>query len=200
MGECTNFYKASLQKQEDIVNAGFQVFGKNGYQNASMNEIARMAGISKPALFYYFGTKKDFFLFLYRFAYQKINEQVCEGGEDFFECLWLAIDIKLKVIHAYPGFHLFLLSVLREENFPILREIQVDSYNQFKTATSVLFKNVNWDKFRPGIDRNDVYHLISYISNGMIRDHPNDPPEIIMQQLKPLLMLLKPAFYREEYL
>lgn len=200
MEESIYFYKISPEKQRSILNAGFYAFARNGYQKASMNDVAREAGISKPSLFHYFGTKKDFYLFLFRFACRLVREEMQEGSEDFFDCLWLAMDIKAKLLSTYPGIHAFLITVIREQSVPLLREIQADSYQQFEQASELLFKNVNWDKFKPELTRKQIYHLVSYTDNGVVRDHAGESPEIIMAELKPLLLLLKPALYREEYM
>lgn len=199
MHESIPFYKASPEKQRAILNAGFYAFSRNGYQKASMNDVAREAGISKPSLFHYFGTKKDFYLFLFHFACHLVREEMQEGGEDFFDCLWLAMEIKAKILGMYPGIHAFLVTVIREQSVPLLREIQADSYQQFEQASEILFKNVNWDKFKPELTRKQIYRLVSYTANGIVRDHAGEAPEAIMAELKPLLLLLKPALYREEY-
>lgn len=199
MHESIPFYKASPEKQRAILNAGFYAFSRNGYQKASMNDVAREAGISKPSLFHYFGTKKDFYLFLFHFACHLVREEMKEGSEDFFDCLWLAMKIKAKILGMYPGIHAFLVTVIREQSVPLLREIQADSYQQFEQASEILFKNVNWDKFKPELTRKQIYRLVSYTANGIVRDHAGEAPEAIMAELKPLLLLLKPALYREEY-
>lgn len=59
---------------------------------------------------------------------------------------------------------------------------------------------MNWEKLKPEVDRVSAYQMVTYVSGGFIRDHAEEPPEKIMEGLKPLLELLKKALYREEYL
>lgn len=41
-----------------ILNAGLQVFDRKGYGAASVREIVELAGVTKPALYYHFGSKE----------------------------------------------------------------------------------------------------------------------------------------------
>ena len=51
------FFALPEEKQERIINAAMEVFGKNEYKRASTDLIAVKAGISKGLLFYYFHNK-----------------------------------------------------------------------------------------------------------------------------------------------
>src|ERR1700722_8006021 len=47
------------ERREQILDAAVKVFAERGYEGASTDVIARMAGISQPYLFRLFGTKRD---------------------------------------------------------------------------------------------------------------------------------------------
>jgi AcrR family transcriptional regulator len=47
------------ERREQILEASVTVFAERGYEGASTDVIARMAGISQPYLFRLFGTKRD---------------------------------------------------------------------------------------------------------------------------------------------
>ncbi len=47
------------ERREQILEAAITVFAERGYEGASTDVIARMAGISQPYLFRLFGTKRD---------------------------------------------------------------------------------------------------------------------------------------------
>ena len=57
------FFNLPKEKQLRIINAGFEVFGKNEYKRAVTDDIAAKAGISKGLLFYYFGNKKALYMY-----------------------------------------------------------------------------------------------------------------------------------------
>jgi AcrR family transcriptional regulator len=50
------------QREEQIVAMAIAEFAANGYAGASMVEIARRAGISKPLIYQYFGSKDGLYL------------------------------------------------------------------------------------------------------------------------------------------
>ena len=200
MSDYSNFLRLNPDKQQNIINAALEVFGENGYNKTSMQDIANKANISKPSLFYYFGTKNDLYLFLYKFSCDKIISQMTEGGEDFFDCLMLSSKIKLKVMKSYPGLYSFLLSIVKEENAEILKQLEEYNAEDVAKSAQMLFKNVNWDKFIPDIDKETIFKTVSYISSGFIKDHIKDDPEDIINKIQPILMLFKRAVYKEEYL
>src|SRR5580704_10052624 len=47
------------ERREQILEAAVAVFAERGYEGASTDVIARMAGISQPYLFRLFGTKRE---------------------------------------------------------------------------------------------------------------------------------------------
>ncbi len=48
-------------KREAILQAGLTVFGRDGYADASLDEIAREAGVAKPTIYSHFRDKADLF-------------------------------------------------------------------------------------------------------------------------------------------
>ena len=50
------------QRERSILDIAGQVFARDGYHSASMDEIARSAGVSKPMLYAYFDSKEGLYL------------------------------------------------------------------------------------------------------------------------------------------
>lgn len=50
-----------IAREKTILDAALQVFAKQGFAGATMEEIAAQAGISKPTLYQYFPNKSDLF-------------------------------------------------------------------------------------------------------------------------------------------
>ena len=50
-----------LERQNRILDAAIKVFAESGFPGASMDEIARHAGLSKPTLYQYFPSKEALF-------------------------------------------------------------------------------------------------------------------------------------------
>ena len=51
-------YRKSAKRREDILNAAFEVFARQGYTATSVNEIARTVGMTQPGLLHHFGSKR----------------------------------------------------------------------------------------------------------------------------------------------
>ena len=50
------------ERRAQLLDAGARVFTKRSYDDASMAEVARAAGISKGLLYHYFPSKRDLFV------------------------------------------------------------------------------------------------------------------------------------------
>src|SRR6201996_6214699 len=50
------------EREQRMLDAAGRAFARDGYHDASMDEIARAAGISKPMLYNYFGSKEGLYL------------------------------------------------------------------------------------------------------------------------------------------
>ncbi|MBP2321944.1 AcrR family transcriptional regulator [Kibdelosporangium banguiense] len=48
-------------REKQILDAAVRVFSEHGYHNASMDEISEVAGVSKPMIYAYLGSKEDLF-------------------------------------------------------------------------------------------------------------------------------------------
>ncbi|CAM5504803.1 HTH-type transcriptional regulator BetI [Streptomyces tendae] len=48
-------------REQQMLDAAVSVFGRHGYMAASMDEIAELAGVSKPLVYLYLNSKDDLF-------------------------------------------------------------------------------------------------------------------------------------------
>lgn len=51
-----------LKKENTIIDAAEQVFGQYGYKNARMEEVSKLAGITKVTLYSYFQSKENLYM------------------------------------------------------------------------------------------------------------------------------------------
>lgn len=56
-----------------LLHAAVRVFDRKGYAGASVREVAEMAGVTKPALYYHFGSKEGLLLAILRQAQQELS-------------------------------------------------------------------------------------------------------------------------------
>ncbi len=67
-----------LQRQTDIMDAAERIFARDGFEHASMNEIAKESEFTKRTLYQYFVDKSDLYLAvalrLYHYMYDSLKE------------------------------------------------------------------------------------------------------------------------------
>jgi AcrR family transcriptional regulator len=62
---------APLDTRERILDAAARVFALKGYQAASLDEVARAAGMTKGAIYWHFRSKSDLFFALLDYKYEQ---------------------------------------------------------------------------------------------------------------------------------
>lgn len=77
-----------LQRQTDILNAAEKIFARDGFEHASMNEIAKESEFTKRTLYQYFEDKSDLYLSVALRLYLSMNEKMKSlepSGKNGFE-------------------------------------------------------------------------------------------------------------------
>ena len=92
------------EKREVILNAGLQVFSENGFRGTTLDQIAEVAGLSKPNMLYYFPNKEE----IYTNILQDILEvwfipleEINESG-DPLDQIRAYIRAKMEMSRKYP--------------------------------------------------------------------------------------------------
>src|SRR5258708_25368939 len=65
--------------EQQMLEAGVKVFSTRGFDGASMDELAEVAGISKPMVYAYLGTKDELFVACLRREATRLMEAVAAG-------------------------------------------------------------------------------------------------------------------------
>ncbi|MDD4113860.1 MAG: TetR/AcrR family transcriptional regulator [Herbinix sp.] len=217
-----SFENLSDAKKQTIINASFRIFGEHSYSKASVEDIVKEAGISKGSLFYYFGSKKNFFLYLYEYA-TKIMKQVVdipnENGKpkylektDFFERLEDIKERKMKLSILHPYMSSFIKKAPFETAQDVYGNIQEINQRLIHERISDFFYNLDSHKFRDGIDPFMVLQLISWCSEGVVsqiqiknmmnpqkKDNEIDYNEVI-QLYDQYVAMIRKNFYKDDYL
>jgi len=91
-------------REQQMLDAAVRVFSRNGYHAASMDEIAEVAGISKPMVYAYLGTKDALFLACLRREVTRLMEAVAgalPAGAPPDDQLWAG----LRAFFDFVGAH-----------------------------------------------------------------------------------------------
>ena len=100
-------------KRRQILDGARRVFLDDGFDGASMNEVARAAGVSKGTLYVYFASKEELFAALLRDEKRDQAEQLCRFDDD-------AVDLR-STLHAF-GVR-FIELMLRPDSLAHLRTV-----------------------------------------------------------------------------
>lgn len=217
-----SFNNLDEAKRQTILNAGFRIFGEYGYTKASIEDIITEAGISKGSLFYYFGSKKNYFLYLYEYSADKMKRVVDTPGEDglpkylektdFFERLDDVKERKMKLASLHPYMGSFIKKAPYEASHEVHKEIQLINQRLINERTADFFENLDTHKFKAGIEPFMVLQLISWCSEGCVNsiqmknmmNSENNQDEIDFSEVLSLydqyLVMIKKNFYKEEFL
>jgi AcrR family transcriptional regulator len=68
------FNEQDARTRNRLIRAGVQVFDRKGYDAASVREIVELAGVTKPALYYHFGSKEGLLLAILKDAAQQFAD------------------------------------------------------------------------------------------------------------------------------
>ncbi|MGA8115530.1 MAG: helix-turn-helix domain-containing protein, partial [Actinocatenispora sp.] len=69
-------------REQQMMDAAVTIFAQHGYHAASMEDVADRAGISKPMLYLYLGSKEDLFLACIRREAARVLEAVTSVVDD----------------------------------------------------------------------------------------------------------------------
>jgi len=95
--------------RERLLNAALELFTQRGYSAASVREICAAAGVTKPVLYYYFGSKEGLYLNMMDGAYSLFESRITQ---------WISLpgSVRQRLIYFCEG--MFDTSI---ERLPIVR-------------------------------------------------------------------------------
>jgi len=162
------------ERQLKIINGALDVFGKYEYKKATMEEIAKSAGISKSLLFHYFNSKKELFIDIYSHGIEvmqsELKEANLENETDFFDLMRKSIKKKLEVMKQYPSLTDFLIHAYYETHKDVVNEITgINASIKSETIFSY-FNNIDLSKFRDDISLEMAINTILWISDGYLNN------------------------------
>jgi AcrR family transcriptional regulator len=70
-----------LDTRRRLLRAGVEVFDRKGYDAASVREIVELAGVTKPALYYHFGSKEGLLLAILKHGARQFQETMARSLE-----------------------------------------------------------------------------------------------------------------------
>lgn len=161
----TAFESLNNDKQKTIINAAMKEFVKGGYDKASINNIVNSIGISKGSIFYYFGNKKQMYLYLFDYSNRLLSDYL-DKHVDFFNLDLLSriaemMKYNVILLNEYPLVYAFIKSVKNEKSKTIFEDIQKKKIKAEEEVTQKIYKNIDVTLFKEGIDIDKAIFIIS---------------------------------------
>ena len=199
-----NFFNLRAEKQEHIINAAFAVFGRNGYKKASVADIAGEAGIAKGMVIYYFGSKKNLYLYLAELGGKVITEelekQLDPNVADFFDKIKMMSDIKLSVMKRHPALMSFLASVYYETDNEVVGELAGFMEKGLETRQKMVLYTTDTSRLRDDVDPKLLDKFLVWAGEGfgndLLKNGGMDKVEEHMGDFYKILTLMKKYFYK----
>ena len=164
----------SFEKREELINAALIEFGDKGYDNASLNNILKEAGISKGTFYYHFKNKEELYVYLYDILAQEkmkfFNEKI--KPEDFDKDIFTLLKIMSKTGAEFarykPEIDRFSASYLKDLNNPILDKVK-EKYD-FKGNDHlgvIINKAYERGELREDLPKIFIKNMISYLLTNL---------------------------------
>lgn len=87
-------------RREQIFSVGAKLFAEKGYERTSLQEVADLLGVTKPALYYYYSSKEQLLFEIMSFVMERVLSDISEVAASA-----LPPDEKLReYVRRYVGF------------------------------------------------------------------------------------------------
>jgi AcrR family transcriptional regulator len=111
--------------KQTILNEALGLFSAKGYEGVSVNELTEAAGITKPTLYYYFGSKEGLFEVVCQTNYTRLNALIAKNAvyrprpESYFQDIFGTLSKITKVYFSYAKENeIFYRTVLANLSMP----------------------------------------------------------------------------------
>lgn len=169
------FEKLSDPKKERIRNAAIAEFAYKKYEDASTNNIVTVAAIGKGMLFRYFGSKKQLYLYLYRYARavmdREVYSQIDCGSGNLPAILKQLARLNLETFKRHPSITDFIAQCNRETSPEVLDDIQrLREEHGIKVKEDILDKNLDMRLLKPAFRNSQAIRLIRWALEGYLSE------------------------------
>lgn len=167
------FKKLNTDRQEEILNACINEFAKNGYQNASTNQIVKQAGISKGTLFNYFGSKKELYLSIVEVVVERYTKYAnelkalsAEESTDLFERLKERGFRKLQIALSHPELYAILYDAFVGLEESMKKEVLHRMASMSRAAEDTLKVGLDTSVFKSDVDVDKAIEITQMFLEG----------------------------------
>lgn len=172
---CINFQKLPEEKKRKIIDTCIKEFSKNGYVNASTNNIVLNAGISKGSLFNYFDNKKKLYLYILDYAINfYVNlmlKKMKINNPDILKRILEWAELKLSIAIEQPIDYQFFATAFINIPEELKTDIEIRYNKLYAEGYKLAVEDIDYTLFRDDIDKQKAIELIIMSMNGILEKH-----------------------------
>ena len=150
--------EADSSTREIIFLSAARLFSQKGYNGVSMRELAEQSGISKPAIYYYFGSKEGIYTSLVQMSFsysEKFIKEIFNNSVAVKEKLILLTKLHFDLSMQYPEFTKFLLTILSAtDKLPFLDSLRKEAEKRRKLIAELVKQGIEKGEFGASADPN----------------------------------------------
>jgi AcrR family transcriptional regulator len=162
----------SFERREELIKAALIEFGDKGYENASLNNILKEAGISKGTFYYHFKNKEDLYIYLCHMLTQEkmdfFNKYIEPDvfNRDIFTIIKVMIKAGIEFAYHKPEIARFANSFIKDINSPYLDKIKDKLDLNLKNSdylNALIDRAYERGEIREDLPRKFVKDILSYL-------------------------------------
>lgn len=168
----SHFENLPEKEQQLILDACIEEFSQRPYRQASTNAIVKKAGIPKGTLFYFFGSKRGLFIYIFDRALKRYLDfyfsRAVDLPSDLFERIFAISHIRMEFMLAEPELYRLFFSALIEMPEEIRQEFQGRFADYALQSRKLLMEGLDRSRFRDGVDIERAIEMIQLFSEGIL--------------------------------
>ncbi|MDC7124907.1 MAG: TetR/AcrR family transcriptional regulator [Spirochaetales bacterium] len=150
------FEKITAEKRKRIFDIAIAEFSSKGYNAASINTIARDAGISIGGMYRYFKSKEALFMSILDLGYTLLEEaltRILDGGGNIFEKIETMLRVSVEYSKNYREINQIYIDVSTEGLSSLAKKISL----KMEGITAKLYHETIADAAKKGLLRKDLH-------------------------------------------
>ncbi|MBC8181666.1 TetR/AcrR family transcriptional regulator [candidate division KSB1 bacterium] len=171
----------------NIFRVAAKLFAEKGYNGVSMREISEKSKVSKPTIYYYFGSKEGVFKDLVKVGLQYGSaqaKQIASINIPVKERLVKIIQNRFFISFEHPDFSKFFLMVfMTSENLPFLNEFQKQANIHRQLLVDLIQEGVDSSEFGAGANPQLAAEIIAAVLGHFIGKQLREKKKILTDEL-----------------
>lgn len=159
----TAYFKITDEKRKRIESSAMEEFAHHSFNEASLNNIIKKAGISKGGMFKYIDDKTDIYLHVFEIAMEAFFSNQNKFLNKDEPCI---VSRVFQMVYNSKSFYLdeplyfqLMTQGTIDFNSPCYDQLAVMRHDMLNEQREALLENVDWNQYSVGKDK-----VLSYIS------------------------------------